>query len=365
MVTAGALGSVAATAHTLLNLRLLRVPPSSPPPVAEAISVLVPVRDEEHRVAACLEALLAQEGLARLEILVLDDASTDSTAEVVRSTAGDDPRVRLLRGEGPRPGWTGKADACDRLAESATGEVLVFVDADVVLSPHAVAATVALLRTAALDLVSPYPRQVAGTWAERLVQPLLQWSWLTFLPVRLAERSSRPSLVAANGQLMACDATGYRAVGGHAVVHDRVLDDVELAKAFKRAGRSVAIADGTALAKCRMYDSAAALREGYAKSLWAAFGSPGGAAAVCATLVWLYVVPPAAAVLGRGTVRRAGAVGTAAALVGRGAVARRVGGRVWPDAAAHPLSVLAFVGLTADSWVRRRRGTLTWKGRAL
>jgi hypothetical protein len=365
LVGAASAGAAAATAHTLVNLRLLRVPPPDPAPVLEGVSVLLPLRDEAHRVRPCLEGLLAQERLPHLEILVLDDDSSDGTSEVVASVVGDDRRVQVLASAGPRPGWLGKPDACDRLATRATGDVLVFTDADVVLEPHALASAVTLLRGADLDLVSPYPRQETGTAVERLVQPLLQWSWLTFLPLRAMESSPRASLSAANGQLLVCDARAYRASGGHGAVHDSVLEDLALAKVFKRTGHRVAMADGTPIARCRMYGSAAELREGYAKSLWAAFGGAYGAAAVGAGLAFLYLLPPVAAVAGRGAVRRTGMLGTAAAVLGRAAIARRVGGRTWPDPLAQPLSVLALLGLTAESFHRKRNGTLSWKGRAL
>jgi hypothetical protein len=110
-----------------------------------------------------------------------------------------------------------------------------------------------------------------------------------------------------------------------------------------------------------MYAGARALRHGYAKSLWTAFGSPAGGAAVAAVLTVVYVVPAVAALRGS----RAGAVGYAAGVAGRALVARRVGGRPMPDSLAHPLSVAAFVVLLADSVRRHRAGTLTWKGRRL
>ncbi|HYN75638.1 MAG TPA: glycosyl transferase, partial [Candidatus Limnocylindria bacterium] len=136
-------------------------------------------------------------------------------------------------------------------------------------------------------------------------------------------------------------------------------------KAFKTQGLRAVVADGTHVATCRMYGSWQELQAGYAKSLWAAFGSPAGAVAVSSVLSLLYVVPPVAALAGTGSVRRAGLVGTAAGVAGRVLVARRVGGRVWPDSAAHPVSVGAFVGLTLRSLREHRRGALTWKGRAL
>ena len=110
-----------------------------------------------------------------------------------------------------------------RLIERIGGEL---ADADVVLAPEAVAATVALLADTGLDLVSPYPRQDAPG-ATRLVQPLLQWSWLTFLPLRLAERSARPSLSAANGQLLAVTRAAYDRAGGHAAVALAAARDLE------------------------------------------------------------------------------------------------------------------------------------------
>ncbi|MCU0265158.1 MAG: glycosyltransferase [Actinomycetia bacterium] len=361
LVRAGSLGALALTAHTAWNLTRLRVPAADPPEAAEPVSVLLPLRDEAHRVEPCLRAVLAQEHVPRLEVLVLDDGSTDGTADVVRGVVGSDPRVRLLVGgpDGPPAGWLGKPWACHRLAEAASGGALVYVDADVVLAPQAVAASVALLRAARLALLSPYPRQEVGTLAERLVQPLLQWSWLTTLPLGPAERSPRPSLAAANGQLLVVDAAAYRRAGGHAAVRGEVLDDVALLRAVKRAGARGVVADGTALASCRMYEGWADLSAGYTKSLWSAFGSPPRAAAVIGALVLLYVVPPVAALTGSPV----GAAGYAAGVVGRALVARRVRGRVWPDSLAHPASVVLLGYLTAQSWRGRRRGTLRWKGR--
>ena len=349
------------TLHTLWNVRRLRTPSSDPAPVAERVSLLLPARDEAPRIAACLSAVLAQERLDDLEVLVLDDRSTDGTADLVREVAAGDPRVRLLDGVDPPPGWLGKPHACQRLADSATGTVLVFLDADVVLEPLALAATVGLLRATGLQLVSPYPRQLAVTLAERLVQPLLQWSWLTTLPLGVAERSARASLSAANGQLLAVDTAAYRRSGGHATVRDQVLDDVALLRAVKASGGHGTVVDGTALATCRMYDSWPALRDGYTKSLWSAFGSPGGAVGAIGVLALAYLVPPLAALRGS----RVGAAGYAAAVAGRVLAARRTGGRAVPDALAHPGSIGLLGWLTVSSWRRRRRGDLTWKGRSV
>lgn len=354
-------------AHAALNAALL---PRSPARASTTrpVSVLVPARDEAARIVPCVRSVLASRGVADLEVVVYDDRSTDGTAGAVARAAGGDARVRVVEGAPLPAGWLGKPHACARLAAAARGDVLVFVDADVRLAPGGLAAAVALLETHGADLVSPYPRQEADGALPRLVQPLLQWSWLTFVPLRLAARSDRPSLALANGQLIACRADAYRAAGGHAVVRDAVLEDVELARAFVRAGRRVLLCDGTDVAVCRMYEDGAALVEGYAKSLWAAFGSPARAAAAGALLAWLYVLPPAAAAaaLGRGRVREAvpGLAAYAAGVAGRVVAARRTGGRAG-DALAHPASVAALLGLLGVSWRRRRAGRLTWRGRPL
>src|SRR3954453_10490773 len=274
--------------HSLGNAALLGRPARGAA-VEERVSMLLPVRDEAHRVMPTLQSLLNQQDLADADILVYDDGSADGTADVVRTIGGG--RVQLLAGDGLPAGWLGKPHACAQLAVAASGNVLVFVDADVVLDDDAVAAAVELMRRRRLQFVSPYPRQLAGSWLERLVQPLLWWSWLTFLPVRIAERSSRPSLAAANGQFFVVDAQAYRDAGGHASVRDEVVEDVTLARALVRSGGHGGFVDGSAVARCRMYDGSRAVVAGYAKSLWRAFGSPVGAGAVGALLVMLGVVP--------------------------------------------------------------------------
>jgi cellulose synthase/poly-beta-1,6-N-acetylglucosamine synthase-like glycosyltransferase len=351
-VVAGASATACAlTVHTAVNAALLRTPTGTT--TARRVSVLLPVRDEAARVEPCLRALLGQLGVD-LEVVVLDDGSTDGTAAVVRSVSDGDPRLRLLQGHPLPPGWLGKPHACQQLADAAapSSEVLVFVDADVVLGPRAVASTVALLDTTGLDLLSPYPRQ-AAPGATALVQPLLQWSWLTFLPLRLAERSGRTSLAAANGQLLAVRRAAYDRAGGHAAVRDDVVEDVALLRALKRTGGRGGVCDGTALATTRMYDDWAGLSDGYGKSLWTV------PLPALGLLAWLYVLPPVAAVRGS----RAGLVGYAAAVAGRAVTAWRTGGRALPDALAHPLSVLLLCLLAGRSRLQHRRGALLWKGR--
>lgn len=385
LTAAGTIVALALTAHTAVNLRALRRPPADPAPPAEQVALLLPVRDEADRIGPCLQALRALlcRSAGQLTLTVLDDGSTDGTGDLVRARLGDLPGVRVLEGAPLPTGWLGKPHACDQLARAAgEASVLVFLDADVTLAPQAVDAAVALLRSARLDLVSPYPRQLATGFGQRLVQPLLQWSWATTLPLRLAEDSPRPSLSAANGQFLVVDAAAYRRAGGHAAVRTDVLEDLALLRAIKAAGGRGTVVDGTELATCRMYATWPDLVDGYGKSLWSAFGGRGASAAVAGLLLLAYVVPAAAALggsvvggsvvggsvvggagVGGSGVAAIGAAGYAAGVTGRVLVARRTGGRVWPDALAHPLSVLAFTGLLARSWRQHDRGTLRWRGR--
>ncbi len=365
LVTVGTVTAIAIAAHTAYNLRSLRRPRRPAAPVSERVSVLIPARNESATIDAAVRSALAQVAVPDLDVVVLDDGSTDGTGAIASGTASGDGRLRVVRAddEPPPAGWLGKPWACARLAQEASGSVLVFMDADVTLADDAVAALVDDLRSRGLAMVAPYPAQEAEGWLERLVQPLVIWSWAATMPLAWAERSLRPSLSAANGQVLAVDTAAYRSAGGHGAVRGDVLEDIGLMRAFKRAGFHAATVDGSALARCRMYSTTGEVVDGYGKSLWAAFNGPVGSIAVNGMLLLAFVVP-AAGVLGPG--RRTRAIAAAGYLAGvgsRAVVAHRTGGRVLPDVLAQPLSILAFATLNALSWKRHLRGENRWKGR--
>lgn len=364
----GALTSAALTVHAAWNMRLIRRPRDESVTIEERVSVLVPARDEAARITPTLRSLLAQEGLPDLEIIILDDGSTDGTGDVVRQVVGSDPRVKVIDGPDDLPpeGWLGKSWACYRLAQEATGDVLVFIDADVQLTSRAIASTIHQMRAGGLDLLSPYPRQVAITPAERITQPLVVWSWVTALPIRITERSHYPSMAAAVGQFLVVDARAYRISGGHAAIADLILEDVGVLRALKRAGFQGAPADGSAVASCRMYSSWPEIYDGYTKSVWSAAQPTPVAYALVAVMALAYVAPPIFAILGPGRAARAwGLAGYASGVLGRYVVARRTGERVWPDVLAQPASIATFAGLILASLHRHRAGTITWRGRPL
>lgn len=363
-VAVGSAIAVGIAAHTIVNLRLLRRPDPQAPDVRERVNVLIPARNEERHIAHTVRSVLTQIGVPNMSVTVLDDGSTDGTADELAQI--EDDRLTVLQAaDEPAPvGWLGKPWACKRLAQAADGDTLVFIDADVLLEPTAIRAGIETLRMNEFALVAPYPRQLAVSWLERLVQPLVTWSWVATMPLRWAETSLRPSLSAANGQLLFFDATAYHSIGGHIAVASEVLEDIALMRSLKRAGYRTATVDGSQMASCRMYEGTQKVIDGYTKSLWDAFNGPVGTIGVNALLLLSGTVPYAALILARRrSTRVIGAIGYVAGVTSRMAVAARTGERMIPDALAHPKSVVAFTTLNVLSWWRHLRGTNTWKGR--
>jgi hypothetical protein len=223
-----------------------------------------------------------------------------------------------------------------------------------------------LLRNKNFGLVAPYPQQLAGTSIERLVQPLVTWSWVATMPLGIAETSLRPSLSAANGQFLIFDSLAYSTSGGHARVKGEVLEDIALMRSLKLSGYQCATVNGSELAHCRMYEEPDSLVNGYTKSLWNAFGSPVGSVAVNSLLAFTYLLPPlVAATSPKKSHRVLGTLGYLSGVASRAMVAANTGSRPLPDSFAHPVSIATFIGLNAMSWSRHVRGKNSWKGRAV
>ncbi|MEU7768489.1 glycosyltransferase family 2 protein [Nocardia sp. NPDC049190] len=371
-VTCAAALAVLGAGIALYNRLTLRRLARTPPTAIEPVTVCVPARDEADRRPGLIADLRAQVRIPGMSVRILDDSSTDDTSAAASTAIDGDPRFTLLRTESePPPGWTGKSAACARLADGVRTPVLVFLDADVRLAPTAIAAAVAELRRRGVALVSPWPLQLAESAAEAMVQPLLCWSWAATLPITADDRSSRPSSAVACGQFLVFDNADYRAVGGHAAVAASVTEDLDIARALRRAGYSTAVVAAGPLAHTRMYHSAIDLEAGYTRWLWSAHGGtiPRGAAVglLAALIHW---APPMAAVLGKSGVRWTGLLGSLAAVTSR-LLARstEIGGPPTRSdvvvALAHPLSVAVYLLLWARSHRARHRGALRWKGRTL
>lgn len=312
------------------------------------------MRNEERNVAGVLDSVLEQKYLGTYELLVLNDNSTDSTMDVLSSFTS----VRVIDGSELSPGWLGKNFACHQLVAKSSGDFLVFIDADVRIAPHAIAAAIISMKEWGWDFISPYPRQIAMSFMERLIQPLLQWSWLSSVPLRFAESAKFGSMVIANGQFFIVKRSAYMDAGGHKEIRSEVLDDLELARLLVRTGFRGGVANGSAIAQCRMYTSGRELAAGYTKSLWRAFGGIAGSIFATLYLVCTGIMPIVLALLGY----RLAWVGYFLVVFSRLIAAAKVRSTV-SSALLHPISIATFLILTISSWVNKWRGTLTWRGR--
>ena len=334
------------------------------------VSLLVPARNEESNIGACVRSLLAQT-YPRLEILVLDDRSEDATRAILDRERARDGRLRVVAGEEPPAGWTGKNWACHRLSLAATGEVLLFADADTVFeNPHAVTRIVRALQTSRTDLLSGLPQQVLGTLGEALLVPMFYWALVSFTPLALARVWRRAPGARAVGQLMAFRRAAYDAVGGHAAVRGSVVDDIDLARRVARAGLAWRLMDATNLVTCRMYRSGREAADGFSRNVFAAFGY----AILPYAFVWgwlAYVVlgPVVATVFvvalpGRFPPIEPGLLAATIVLsLAHWTVAyARLRLPLWP-ALLYPLTFLAFLAVAVRSFVVGVRRRATWKGR--
>ena len=324
--------------------------------LAETVGVIVPMRNEAENVEGLIATLAAQEG--SLHFYLLDDNSEDQTFELLQRFTQTDSRFTVIKGGVLNDKWIGKTWALQQLFDVSSEEILVSIDADVRLSNDAINKAITALNSARLDFVSPYPRQIAQSFAERLVQPLLQWSWLTTVPLRYAESSGQKSMAVANGQFFVVRRSALAAIGGYQSVKHAVIDDVFLARELVKNGSSGTVINGSEIAQTRMYASWSEIKAGYGKSLNQAFGSLFGALFVVAFLIATSIAPLLLGLLGNPY----GWLGFVAIVGTRMLSAMKSRGRVL-DSVLHPISVLALVYLIVYSYLRR--GSIQWKGRTV
>jgi chlorobactene glucosyltransferase len=233
------------------------------------VSILVPARDEEDNLRACLDSLLRQD-YSNFEILVLDDNSSDGTAEILREYAKRNPRLKAFSGAPLRPGWLGKHYACQQLSERAEGEYLLFTDADTVHRPDCVSWALTNMRHHDADFMSALPRQKIGSFGEALVVPAVYLVTSLFLPVWLIPKTKTPLLSFAIGQFVIGRASAYEAVGGYEAIKDSLVDDLSMAKRMKAAGFKTLFLNGEDHVECRMYRNYRGAFNGIVKNLFPA-----------------------------------------------------------------------------------------------
>ena len=342
---------------SFVNAQSIRVPRNGRD-LSASVAVLLPVRNEAANIVDLVASLKAQTGISDLKFYFLDDNSDDETLELLKREVDGDERFTISNGQPLPDGWLGKPWALEQIRTNVKADFIVNIDADVRLVPRAICATINLLIEKKLDFVSPYPKQIAKTFGERMVQPLLHWSWLSTVPLRIAEKSGKPSLAVANGQFFAVRENALMAVSGYSAAKTAVVDDIEIARALLRSEFKGCVADGSHIATCHMYNSWAEVKAGYGKSLWAAFGSKFGSLIAISFLFLTGILPLLGAIAGF----TAGFYALEFVIISRIIAARVSGGR-FLDAFLHPISTLLLIYLIIYSW--SARGKVQWKGRTL
>jgi chlorobactene glucosyltransferase len=334
-----------------------RLKHTSPPENAPRVSVLIPARNEAAVIAKTVRKL-QQQTYPDYEIIVLDDDSDDHTADLARSAG-----ARVIAGEPLPPGWGGKNWACHLLSQAATGDILVFTDADVRWQPDALTAVVHQMQSRNIDLFTVWPTQHTKTPAERLTVPLVALAILGYLPVVMTHHSPFAMFAAANGQCMVWRRDAYHKVGGHQAVADTVLEDVTLARLARKAGFSLRMADGNRLIQTRMYSNWQTVRDGFAKNILAGYGNSVLALIAATIFHWLIFLFPWALLLTE-AYRLWGIVMIAMGLTVRMLSAAFTHQRL-RDAFLMPVSVLLMTIIAFQSIYWHYTGGPRWKGRTL
>ncbi len=252
---------------SLLNSRFwleLKAQPSS----SQKISILIPARNEARNLEKLLPSLLAQDA-PNLEIIVLNDRSEDDTSAVLKRF----PQIKVLEGLPLPDDWLGKNWACHQLSKAATGDILIFTDADTTWQPFSANSIAARLEQQKADALCAWAAQEVTDPISRLIQPLQQWSLLAFLPLFFVPVRAFSVAVAANGQCLAFTRAGYSRIGGHQAVKRSVIEDMALARAVKSKGGKFLLLNGAKAISTKMYTSSLEAFEGYAKNVYPAFGA--------------------------------------------------------------------------------------------
>lgn len=355
------------------NLRVYRRFSSKPLAAHPKVSVLVPCRNEEKRLEPNLLSILSQD-YPDFELIVLDDNSTDATPAILRGLSASHPRLKVLTGQPLPAGWQGKNYACHQLSEAASGEWLLFVDADTSHAPGMLRAALQEAADRRAAVVSTFPRQLFTSAGDELTVPLMFFILLTFLPMFFTDKKipvAKSAFATGCGQFFLIRRDAYRAAGGHAGVGARISEAPLLASRAKAAGFKVVLADGSAWTSCRMYSGWDQALHGFSRSVFASMGGS-TAAFLFFLIVQTYVFHGPWALLAvtllKGAMTPAIGVmlGLSIALPVwmRWRIHRRTGMSVrwiW----AHALSIAMYHVILVNSFLQYRvfRNT-SWKGRA-
>jgi glycosyltransferase involved in cell wall biosynthesis len=332
------------------------------PTPGEGITAIVPARNEEEVIGTCVRSLARQAEIA--EILVVDDQSTDRTAEIVRGLMPETRNLQLLEAREVPAGWLGKNHAAWEGAKHATGRWLLFTDADAELLDGAAARALRIVEEKGAALVSFSPEQVTETWYEKALIPFV-YSRLAKYFSYDAVNDEKSDAAAANGQFLMIRRDVYRAIGGHEAVAADVLEDVALAKRTKAAGYRIWFGSGVGVVQVRMYRSFGAMWEGWKKNLYLLIGGTPGAMyrELFSVVPWIPFAllvlgwkAPIAFVAGAGLLVARHAVYAITLLRNRFTV---------KDILYYIPAVVLYAGVLLASYRAHARGVVEWKGRRI
>jgi glycosyltransferase involved in cell wall biosynthesis len=234
------------------------------------VSVLIPAKDEELAIGECVQSILDQSYL-KLEVIVIDDRSSDGTANIVRAIAACDPRVRLVTVRDLPPGWTGKNNALVTGVRHARGDWFLFIDSDTRHAPENLSVLMEYARRERADMVSILPRWRNDTFWERVVQPLAALLLILKSPPHRVNHDADTRTAFANGQYILIRRQAYESIGGHAAVRDKFVEDIHLARVAKSSGQRIRLVRAPELTSTRMYTSLGALVRGWSRILYAGY----------------------------------------------------------------------------------------------
>ncbi len=334
-------------------------------PQPALISILIPARNEETNLAACLDTALAQGEIVG-EALVYDDHSTDNTQAVINEFVKRDPRVRLIRAAALPAGWCGKTFACTQLAASARGEWLLFLDADARLAEGAAARMLAEAVRRRLTLLSCWPALELRSFWEKALMPLLNFVVFTLYPAPLALKRDDASLGLAHGACLLVHRSTYERVGGHTEVRDQLFEDVRLAQVWRERGAAGLCLDGQGIVSVRMYRTFAEIWGGFQKNFYPAFRRELSFWMFMATHLALFLLPFILApfVLMMDRVGGAALIVIALCVMAMRAVLAVRFRHPWWSVLLHPVGEAILLALGLSSWWRCKSGRgVEWKGR--
>ena len=239
------------------------------------ISVLIPARDEEDNIKACIESVYNQ-SILPLDVRVLNDHSVDKTGEILTDLQSVYPTLKVYEGRELPEGWLGKSFACHQLAERAQGDWFLLLDADVRLMPMAIESILPVLKAQKTGMISGFPKQHVVTLAEKLMVPMMLFTVLMHLPLKYVTRSHKPRFAAAHGGFIAIEKNSYQKAGGHEAIRTSLLDDMSLMKKQKALNQPVRLLKVDPFVQMRMYHSFQSVWLGFQKNMFSLFNKKVG-----------------------------------------------------------------------------------------